>query len=824
MASSSVPTVFPGNVCPKSVQFGRIHGSTAATCTIIYEPECENDGEESENQPAYVLPGEVSQSHPGQFSVSGAPVLNLGDAASIQIDKSEFNGFVAKKEITEPETTGVKVLKVTLVDWRDSLHDHIFFGGYNVQESNGVHWHMLPEDWEKQSKTFVSRELDQFDFDSEQDGSATVPNLIRTIGTKGLLSAATILNSICKYCVDKKYFTVLKWVADPVAEAVLKTSRPMNLDFTGGSTIASAIQQVLDLCNLRFTCTRKDELKITLKGQTNHTMIKAFMAGTKTLCDFNDEDLDEGSYGVELHDRGRYVTIVGERNLHQWTFPLRICWNKLWTHEFRYTPNLGAVLGDSQITALNLLEELPSKWHDKETWDHGQGMYAQGARDMKRQRTKMVLHDYINKIPYRSYVIDFGNVITDFSPNTTDPSAKYREFNLDEMKVIDEKEDKNIPGSGPNGGMMIPCDPKDFFKDYDVMDLPGVKNSPWPIGNRLVTESNAQAIVYATFKKIDFRSAHPIATQKYLIPVIDGFSLEEEEVIDDSTARMEHRVRVNFNDIRVIVDPKEITATDMSAQMEPKNWIPDKMFITITLQGKVFVFSKGNNKGVKVRTQKRQMKNLFQAFVDGVEKMILAQNFSLDLKDKGVQPAAKPIKAKDMATKMADQLLFSLTVANAGSLKFLDKAGYEPDGLIETVSVNWDDEKGITETLNFSSQFMEHQVYTPYLLRQSVKFQTEADRNREMNHEMLKALQVNKASFKQGIFDPQQLKQMYEAVTTGEILQKVFGGNGASGDTSQVKLDTKIPKSFDPRPFMPMIFKSAVKIAETIFSPPPATP
>lgn len=690
MASRSVANIYRGYVCPESINFGFVHGTQPAIATIKYD--------------------EARQA---------APPVYIGQTTGLLLDRSMFIGFISKKEVTTSDDTGDTITTLTVVDWRDTLHDDYIFAAFNVAEPDGRHWHMMPSNWPYQVKTWVSEEMQQQDFYSVQNIQYS-SKYIPIVAKQKLLSAATILNIL------GNQFD-FRWSAEATALQILKTTYPMNLDWTSGITGARALDDLLGKCNARMTCNVPGRIHITIKGFMPQSLIDAFLAGLTNHCLFG---AVEGSVGTEINEEGRHVYIVGGRNKHQYTFLCRQNWNSEFDYRMAYNGfNLSALLMQHGLNPLSKLKELPKKYQDNEVWmDHSDG-FGIGAGTTKRTRNEMTIEEYVSKIVFKTYIVDFNTALNGqvkILSDTITSGGNWKKFDKSYLRY---------KSTGSGNLALYPWTGTETTK-YGVDSF----NSFAPISDALVTESNTNYIAFVTNQEIVHGKTNQIESQKHFVPVQEGVSLNVEEVLNRSDARTEYRARLMFSGPRFIF-------TDLDNADDEDTIVPDFILVTLALEGKVFTHQKGSRAGVKSRSQKMTTDNLYKAFVNGREYRTLAWNHIRHLEDQGAVPGLSFAKADFIADKMADKMLLHLALNKAGHLKFEDRAGVTCNGLIETVNVAFNPDNGLSEVVNFTKEFVEFDEYgpvprvdiSPKELGISSVIKTEKDINRDRLKEIASA-------------------------------------------------------------------------------------
>ena len=656
---------FAGVICPRTIDYGFIHGPKAAI---------------------------------GSMSVDGVMQFPMSSQITFQVGASVFNGYTHHTEVKYDEGDA-EVTSVSISDWRDRLSDDYVYGAFNIYEESGRVWHVLPADWKTNRRIYVSRELEQFDFLAIQNQPPNV-NILRNIAKQGLFSASTIVN------VLSNLFN-FNWTADPMVHNILQRHYPRDVNWMNGTSGAEALQQVVESCGLQYTASGTKDIYISLRGFTNSFFLNAFLNGFNVFCATGAES---GARGEELDEKGRRVTIIGARNKYQYAFPCRANWNPNWTAQLIFNNTLlSGFLRNHGLTLSDKVWQLPANFHDFETWNSNDSLLGAGAvAGLHGTRNNMTIKEYIDKIVFKSYVVDFSHVARNIvTVNPGPPTA--------DLIPFDNFTLSNIPGAAPTN-----------LAAWDVLgawQFPFNKHNPqinshWPISNHLVTEFNTNFITLATSKLLDENNPGVISQQNTLTPIIKGVGIEQEEIIDAATGRSSFRVRINFDEYQVYDNGPNIFWTLGSFE-------PDKILVHLSLDAEIYNMTTGDmTPSFKVRTQKIDVPNLYRAFLDGNEVSVLAETFVIALANQGVAPAVAKVRADDLAKRIAYNVLNHNATNKAGYLNYEDAAGHQCDGAITSVSVKFDDESGIRETINFTSEKLDsRQINAPIVLRLSRPFQ-----------------------------------------------------------------------------------------------------
>jgi hypothetical protein len=724
---------FRNNDCPVSVSFSLLYGSSPGVLSATFKRKRSYDQEKNIQDTTIAFMNEIY----------------LGDKITVTCDQSDFNGFVFKREVTTRDSDGSESMEVEAIDWRDILHDLFIFAAFNVIEKNGIIWHILPEDWKDQQKTYITKEQDQVDFDELQDVN-TVTGQLKIVARKKLLSFATILNILAKHF----NFT---WFAGNGELTLLRKSKPVNLDWQSGVNGGQALDDLLDQLGMQWTIKGFNRIKIVKKGLVDNLFFNSFLGGSKSMCEI---DGREATRGNEINEDGRNVLLVGENNKHQFIYPCRPDWNhKKFDFAMCYDAGtLSNLLQQHGLSPWSKLKELPPEYHDHEPLEGGQDdFFGGGAMPLKRTRNEMKIFDYISEICFKRYVVDFTcivNNIPKFAVKKIE-SATGECASVDIKKLIQpDVNEKDKYGNnlryvrqitfypfdnfalGQNGyeqSSYLPFNFESWLSYVSDINNSGNNyifnmNTPYTISQNLITDSNTQSIAFITSRKVIQGAKFPFEEQLHFVPTNTGYSLDVHEIIDAKQDRMFRKVSLVFQSPMFIID-------DLKEWRDPGKYKPDKILVMLSLDKDIYTYERGSKTGVKVRTQKTSIKNLYRAFVNEKEVKVLARNFLKDMKkgSGGDALASIPALAIDISKKIADQLLFHLTVSRTGKMMFRHKASHELDGTIDSINIDFDDKNGLTERINFGSalEISNTQMLDLSVFRVSRVIKTDSKINRE---------------------------------------------------------------------------------------------
>ena len=643
------PGSFPGVVCPNKIQFGRVHGTSPATGSV----EC--DG-------SYSLP--------------------LGSVQALQIGAATFYGIVVKNEVMQTATETLQVSKVSFVDWRDRLHDNHVFGAFNMEDEDGRFYHITPENWAIQRKTFINRELDQQDWNQVQAGMGAQ---LEVLACTELLSAATLID----FLAILKDFT---WTASPIALQVLENARPENVDWNSGIKVVDAVQQLCQKNGLQWTVLGERFLHITLRGTSEDAFINCFLNGGCTICDIGG---DSGSVGQELNDRGRKALVVGDFNRYEYTaFACKANWNTKWTAQICYDGwSLTNLLIKEGLTMQDQVKDLPAEWHDPEKING-------------EDRNDLTIKEYIEQVAWHAYVVDASTIIKEIDPRGELPAEAEDYFPLDRDTLV------------------IGEDPKEF--DRKTEPFSEDYNFKFPISDSLLIDSQLRHIAYTSEELLAQGADPPFDELTNMVPQESGTKLDIEATLNPDTCQEEYRVRV-------MIDKVQTITKEGGNKAKLKDREPDYVFCRLCLNGDLFAWWQGEGgAGIRVREQKRTVSNLYRGFLNNEEQSILRGNFKAAVEaGPGPQPV-NPVTAIDIAQRIATQMLFHEAINFSGHVAYSEFAGAVPDGIIETVQSSWDEINGIKETVNFTSGILDVEQEIAFaVINQKLDIKTDEDIKRE---------------------------------------------------------------------------------------------
>lgn len=649
MSTRMVGHTFRGLDCPKSISYNLSHGPNANVCNTTFK----------------ILNSNIGLNN--FINLAASP--SIGSPCHVRLDRSNFFGFVVRIDNEMSDDDGEETINITAIDWRDRLKDDFIFAAFNMIDESGITWHMLPNEWDAQRKRVIRRELEQVDFDSIQD---LIPSSgsIEPASNQTLLSMSTILNILS---LEFNF----SWTSDNTVRQQLRKIKPLNLDWQSGMTAADAIEQLLSKGQMNWTSIGMNRIRITKKGVASTFTIEQFLNYNITMCDIDGGKAHRASRGKEINDHGRTVLLVGDRNSYQYTYPLVPDWNLKWIKDiaigqyafFAFLDTLGLSLNDK-------LKDMPVEWQDSTPVLNDPAF---------RTRNEMTIQSYLQDIVYKSYRIDFGTIIDNLVPNSDrfdNTVGRYKTIN---------KETLEVDNSGPSGNLS---------SYYGWLNPPSIEGcaSYFPLSSGLVDNTNYRFLLYSTqFVELEgFQNL--LLYSKYLVPGNEGVNIENYEIIDYLSGKNSFYVRLIFSEYKC--DINQI----MNFQ-DPGEFIPDRMAVTIAVDREVFTHKKGGSNGIKSRVNKQQVSKLRKGFINGQEQVILARNLQIDLHNGGAVPATLPIITSELADEIADSYLYNSHINRVGFVEFRQTAYHLPDGVIDSVSVNWSDESGLTETITFTGEY-----------------------------------------------------------------------------------------------------------------------
>lgn len=621
-----LPAIYNGMLCPNKLSFGRVHGTQPAVGTLEFD---------------------------------GTVVFPLGSVNSIQIGAATYVGMVIRNEEIFNTQNVESTSKIVMVDWRDRLKDTHIFCAFNIQDNDGRFYHIWPgENWEKQKKIFVNRELERADWDEVQRG--TIEEW-ETLGEVGLLSAYTLMN----YFANAYNFI---WTASPLAYQILERSRPENLNWNSGTLVASAIDSMLGKNGLRFTVFGVNQMHITIRGFTEDSFVNPFLVGDADICTIG---ANSGTKGQELNAKGSRAVVIGDRNKHQFNFVCHPSWNPAWTFEFCFGGwMLNALIIKNNLTLLSTVSEMPEIYQDTTELPDGSM-----RRNIELQtRNDLTIREYLDQIAWKIYVVNAGAAITQRGVDHTSLDSIYRLIDRDTFTLGDVDKTYN-----------------------DIVNLPmATRRFVGPLSSNLVDLANKQFIAYCTERLVIQGESKTYSEIRTFTAQQSGTKLEIIPHYD--SAEEEWHVLVTFSEPKWYIDPVDfIDSTDFT------DLVPDRVICKLSVEGKLFNYVKGAGVGaLRVREQRRRVSNLYRAFVNDTEVSVLRLNFQGQLRAVG-ENAAQPVMASDIAGRIATQMLFHEAITQSGSIKYSERAGVMCDGIIESVMVAWTPQTGITETVNLTS-------------------------------------------------------------------------------------------------------------------------
>lgn len=685
--------------CPRSLSYRLTHGPSAGTAEAIFKIV---------RDPPNAAAGYLAT----------RPYASL---CVIQCDQSFFHGYVVGVEETADDSSGEELLKVSMVDWRDRLHDNLLFAAFNMLEEDGYSWHMLPDDWSSQIVTVITKEIEVQDFDTIQNEK---PIDLEGVAKGTLLTSATLLHKIAE-------LGAFKWAAlNGGIMHLLETTRPMNLDWRDGTTYAEAIEDILSKSNLQWTYEGPDTIIITQIGCDCSPSVSQFLSHNETMC----ENLDgrSSSRGEQLREDGMAIRIIGGRNKKQFTFPCRPDWNVMFDWRLCFdTYTMQLTLKKHGLTYSSKLKELPIEYHDDTPIESPNEL---GSKPGRKTRNDLTIEEYLSDICFKTYLVDFNFASRSFLIN----SPKFHGSGTYEPLWFDILEFKGQePGDPPPDPPPDPDDPpprdETPLSDYDWEGAITMWDAAswWPISSNLVTETAHRMIVHRTAYILSKKETSPFEVQHFLSPGNQGVSLDVDELPNFGSAKMTYVARLKFTEPTFYVE-------DIEDFESPDKVKPDRILVTLSLDWKVYegLYGMPTVPGAQFRSRekKHSISGLHKAYVDDEEVFVMAQSVRRRLNRGIQQPALKPIKADDVAEHVANRLISIDATVRSGAMTRRHHARFNVDGVITSVNVSFDaTNSGLTESLAFggTQNFITENYIPPSIYRVSRLVPTTAKVSRE---------------------------------------------------------------------------------------------
>ena len=683
MPSRSIPTTFSGATCIESARYGFVHGPSPAVAEV---------------------------------TVTGRPSVQVGEEHAIQMDQSLFYGFVTNIQYDYENDAS----QIRMVDWRDRMRDEHVFAAYNMSEESGLWYHIEQENWKTQQRTWVNqRWLEAVKLQEILAAPDAVLNDEVIFIHDGFKTSWSILNKLAD-----QYNIQL--IMDEVVEAKLKTTIPENVDGNQGMFLVEMIEYVVQKASCQFACYGQNLMVITMRGLALAGMGQLIRASLANPCNTG---AHESQVGTELNERGRRVRLLGDRNQYEWVFPCTPDWNPRWTWQFTFTGvEYSALLLAAGLVPSSKMSELPVAYHDLCYWplDSFQER-QQGDVLARRTRNDLTLEEYRSRIPYKTYRVCTQDVVRDMQELVTwrkfqgkageaAMDAKLFSFDKNAMNlhpayltdgdgniigIDDQQPDYNPLVHSPQGnelrtGPTASWDPlNDPNANAAVLPNPGAFRFPFPLSPSLVTNTFKQFTPYGTAHDIPEGWAFPFSRQRMLVPLESGVSLQIEETPPDAQFKRGYILRVVFQDPQFLVN-EDLFGTN---PRDPSVVEPDRVFLRLSFDREIYEFLKGElGLNFRVREKKVQVRHLYKGYVQGKLQPTIRQ-----MQNWANQPRDAIAKTDDVADGIATKLLANQPITISGGLSFEDRAGFIPDGLIDTVSVDFNQSNGLREQINFTS-------------------------------------------------------------------------------------------------------------------------
>lgn len=702
--------IYPGAVCPQSARYGLVHGTAPAI---------------------------------GEIHFKGTVLVPIAQVMTIQIGQSTFYGFAVKGEIQNHISSGNNV-KFTLVDMRDKLHDQNHAAQYNMVDTNGTWWHLLPDYWNLQIPSFIHDLEEVVDISTGQEVPNYDLNLLADCPPP--FSLMTLMQAFALW-----YNFTFSWTAS--AGDKLETHYPENIDFNTPTKVIDCIDQMLSRSNLQFTCWGDLHLHITDKGVPDNQFEQDILAGTVDLCALTGRYVD-ASIGSELNTKGRRVIVTGGRSQYEYWYPCYPDWPECWTwhmvNPFSY--DISALLMKYNLfDDVNLIEDLPQEFWDCRLYNG-------------KSRMKMTIRDYINAIPFKAYRVDFSV-----------PMRQFPTLEENEEGILEEVEPKieDFQFLGPLGqpAGFLPYewfDPRNtppaifdagYYDIDNVLHIAqpaewDIKDSLYPISQKLVSDTGRQFMCKGSVRfnyhkgEKDDKAFFFNGSFSY---ITDGVGLEVTEYIRPSppdpslqgqfnaarrnllkksknkceppipetgeACRKYYRAVLYFDQIRfkghdngegddglaVLKQRDGVPAnyTGSGASEKSPRGIyevePDHIYALISLDREVYAYSLGES-GTLPRVRETvvnygELKNFVKEFQP---VPMLARNYI-------EYDYISIVFADELANEIAQRKLNHELITTSGHITFRTNSGFLPSGIIDNVDVSFSARSGTSETINFTN-------------------------------------------------------------------------------------------------------------------------
>lgn len=650
--SRAVASLYGGSICPSRASFGRSHGSSPAR---------------------------------GSVSLDGAPLIPAGSEVVIQIGFAVFYGLAIHGEVDNSIQTGNNTT-FHVVDYRDRLHDINHFAQYNMVDSSGLWWHIMPSVWDQQQPVYIaeveltpSGELEP-NLDLLLDGEE-----LKLFTSFQLLNFFGLLYSI-------------EFSASDTALEKLENYIPDNLDFNRGRKVIDCIAEIVEKSSLQFTAWGNLNIHITERGVADNQFEENILSGNVNLCGLG--SYVSSSLGMELNDRGRRVIVLGGRNQYENWYPCYPDWPLSWTWEmcndigFEFS----ALLAKNGLTRLSLVgsELLPNEFHDPRKFNG-------------HPRNEMTIKDYIEQIPFKTYIASYQTPVKEkFSDN---PFSTVRYF---ESQVPEDEEEEVEPGEEEDG-----------FEDFehivhDESTLDGyaefLEDFPFPLSNKLISDSSRQFIVKAITRKLKERGQDGLfgdegsdiaGDRPPFVDIDEGVSLEIEEYIPAEEYEFskevikKYRVKLLFAERRFGLKTEEdempAVGDELAQPFTKYIFKPDHVYVKLSLDKELYTYEFGEaGTAVRVRETIYEVNEIRKCTLDFEEVPFVAANFT----EEGL---ASLLEADDVAEAIAQRFLNHEIISSSGHIAFRTVAGYMPSGIIDSVNITFDASRGVREVINFSN-------------------------------------------------------------------------------------------------------------------------
>lgn len=762
MPSRSVASTFRGASCLESVSYGFVHGPSPAVA---------------------------------QVTLSGRTSVQVGQEHAIRVDQSMFVGYVTNIAYSaESDSTTLR-----LVDWRDRMRDILIFAAWNMNEDGGLWYHIEEENWSTQTKTYVNaRKLDAAQLHSVQAFPDAEMNDEVIFEHDNFKTSWSILNSMCRQ-------QGIQLICDQNAQTRLQTTIPENVDANSGMYLADLIDYVTAKAACQFSCYGRNILHVTMRGMAQAGMSNLVRQSIANPCSTGANQFE---IGQELNEQPRRVRLVGDQNQYEILFPLLADWNKNWQWDFVHNgPLFAALLRATGLTGQDQVKKLPEKYWDECYWPLDSfEERVRGAIPARRTRNDMTIDEYREKVPYKCYRVDpawsaYG-VDGAVDPQVAREKIRMRAIDadtllLDEDKILKDETGKPLDAEFQGKSLLsyFTMNNDGFVVNAAGAFTPDPKAMQfnYPLAPQLLTNSQKQFTCYCSNQDIPEGWAFPFSKQLMMVPLESGVSLQVEECeVDDVDFRKRWIVRALFSQSQFY--------NDLELQFLHKKFVkPDRAVIRLSISREIYQFLKGEvGLNLRVRERKVPVRNLFRGFVQGEEIPVIRE-----LKQQKGQFRDKIAKADEVADGIATKMLSNQPITVSGSMNFENRAGWIPDGLVDTVAVSFDQRDGIREQINFTTA---NNIDDSFVGPSRIRVQGNELLRNELISERLQLIGRQAMLFKDGVAKARAIAEhglrTWGGFLGAAVADKAFGRDGiARASISKNAIENAI--AFEQRQMIP---------------------